>query len=110
MAHYIDADELIEALQPALNAEWNKRDHTASRSDMIKDFCTELENWRTADVEPKSEIAKAHEEGYWLGKCEVVKEILSAIDGLLYLHFNGTYSDSDLYGLFAKLKKKYTIE
>lgn len=57
MARYIDADLLIEQLQPAKNAEWNKNDHTASRSQMIEDFCTELKNAPTADVVPKSEVA-----------------------------------------------------
>lgn len=59
---YIDADELVAALQPAKNAQWNKNDHSASRSEMIADFCTELENWRTADVVPRSWIKKIFDE------------------------------------------------
>jgi hypothetical protein len=50
MARYIDADFLIEQLQPAKNAEWNKRDYSKSKSEMIEDFCTELRNTRIADV------------------------------------------------------------
>lgn len=48
----IDADALILALQPAKDSEWNKRNYSTSRSEMIAEFCTELENWRTADVAP----------------------------------------------------------
>lgn len=51
MPRYIDADKLIEELQPAKNLEWNKNDHYKSKSEMIEDFCTELENAHTADVQ-----------------------------------------------------------
>ena len=51
---YIDADWLIEQLQPAKNAEWNKNDHSKSLSEMIEDFCTELKNAPSADVVPRA--------------------------------------------------------
>ena len=51
MVRYIDADKLIAELQPAKNAEWNKNDHSKSKTEMIEDFCTELENAPTADVQ-----------------------------------------------------------
>ena len=80
---YIDADFLIEQLQPAKNSVWNKNDHSKSMSEMIEDFCTELKNAPTADVVPKSEVENIFAEietcmkdfeddddGYLLKKCE----------------------------------------
>ena len=58
MPRYIDADFLIEQLQPAKNSVWNKNDHSKSMSEMIEDFCTELKNAPNADVVPKSEVDK----------------------------------------------------
>ena len=55
---YIDADFLIEQLQPAKNSVWNKNDHSKSMSEMIEDFCTELKNAPTADVVPSAEVEK----------------------------------------------------
>ena len=59
---YIDADFLIEQLQPAKNSVWNKNDHSKSMSEMIEDFCTELKNAPTADVVPKSEVERLQAE------------------------------------------------
>lgn len=77
MARYIDADKLIEELQPAKNAEWNKNDHSASRSEMIENFCTELQNAPTAEVVPKSQYDLAVEEM----REKIRQEISKAVEG-----------------------------
>ena len=91
---YIDADFLIEQLQPAKNSVWNKNDHSKSMSEMIEDFCTELKNAPTADVVPKSEVAREIFE-------EIEKLVVSRKlrNGLI-----GDLLESDI----AELKNKYT--
>ena len=132
MSRYIDADKLIEELQSAKNAEWNKNDHSKSISEMIEDFCTELKNAPTADVIPESEVdnkltewadiyedtVRSWDEAYEKlevkfenAKSEAAKEIFDWIESNCY---GGRDEDNGEYVIciyaqdYDKLKEKYT--
>ena len=61
-----------------------------------------------ADVVPKSEVDKAMQKGYELGKREVAREIFAELYEIKEDHLLGDIDDRRLYRLIAELKKKYT--
>lgn len=103
MAKYIDADKLIEELQTAKNAEWNKHDHSKSLSEMIEDFCTELKNAPAADVIPRSWV-----EGWDM---ELAKEIFAEIDKITCRYLGDKeYSTGEMIYDLDALKEEYITE
>ena len=88
MTRYIDADFLIEQLQPAKNDERNKRDYSKSISEMIEDFCTELSNTRTADV---AEV----KHGYNATSMNPVDEFVCSECGFICTDFRETVYDEE---------------
>ena len=85
MARYIDADALIEMCKRQIECEWNTIAAPGSWADAFQDFSDLVEQTPTADVAPRSEVAK-----------EIIDDLAS--EGLLNV---------EPWGI-ANLKKKYT--
>ena len=82
---YIDADALIEMCKRQIECEWNTIAAPGSWADAFQDFSDLVEQTPTADVAPRSEVAK-----------EIIDDLAS--EGLLNV---------EPWGI-ANLKKKYT--
>ena len=81
---YIDADALIEMCKRQIECEWNTIAAPGSWADAFQDFSDLVEQTPTADVAPRSEVAK-----------EIIDDLAS--EGLLNV---------EPWGI-ANLKKKY---
>ena len=88
MARYIDATRLQAKILDA--SITNKLPES---KEVLKIFDKMVQSIPTADVVPKSEVARG---------------IILEIDTLICCHANGDIDDKNLYIFFDKLKKKYT--
>lgn len=89
MARYIDADKLIEMLNRQIECEWNTIAAPGTWADAFQDFSDLVEQIPTADVAPRSEVAR---------------EIFEEID----VTWSENYSAGAFFEDVAELKKKYT--
>lgn len=95
MARYIDADKLIEKYENAMAEDWNKKTSPLSWSDAYDCVIADIDEMPTADVVPKSEIAKIFEE------IERHSEDVG---------FSSFMERREFTAWIAELKKKYTEE
>ena len=87
MARYINADKLCEALKSMANVQYPDKQST------ILGVVSSIENFPTADVVPKSEIAR---------------EIFEEIDEIKKQYASGDINGNELYARLYLLEKKYT--
>ena len=92
MARYIDADALIKQMK---DGKYVDRETSFQRgvNSAIDYWITEINHFPTADVVPKSEVAR---------------EIFEEIDELLVQNATMQIATSTLHCKLAELKKKYT--
>ena len=83
MARYIDADALMEKLLSRLK----------DGEVLYRISPQEIDDAPTADVVPKSEVAR---------------EIFEQVDGITDLFAKGLVGELEFYDMLAELKKKYT--
>ena len=93
MARYIDADKLKEHIKNYGNGAIADGHYALDPVDDIVAIAGIVDFMPTADVVPKSEVAR---------------EIILDVDTLICCHANGDIDDKNLYILFDELKKKYT--
>ena len=106
MAEYIDREELLKYIDEHTNQdEWLVNQYNA---DWIYNF---IDSRPTADVVPKSEVEKARQHGYELGKREIAREIFAEIEMLVQKYYHDEwYLVNNMEHDIAELKKKYTEE
>lgn len=112
MARYIDADALIEMLN--IKAKTDEEIGLYNHLALTQSFITFVERQPTADVVPKSEIAKIFEELNGKVASEISPDILPIFKNVLDFDagFRNGKTDAflDVLALIAELKKKYTEE
>jgi hypothetical protein len=91
MSRYIDADKLVDLCDELAREPWNQKAAPISWADAFEDFISEIEGQPTADVVPKSEVAR---------------EIFEDLE--MYVEEHNGCSVNLSRCEFAELKKKYT--